>query len=103
MSIDIIENDLSTINTKNTLKNFTINKKTQSKNFFDHMSETLTNISTNQQNTENKIKNYQLNKSNNSLNDIMIDLQKSSIAIQLLVQIRNKLISSYQEIMNMQI
>lgn len=36
-----------------------------------------------------------------SLSDAMIALQKSGIALQQTVQVRNKLVSAYQEIMNM--
>jgi flagellar hook-basal body complex protein FliE len=36
-----------------------------------------------------------------SLSDAMLSLQKSSIALQQTVQVRNKLVSAYQEIMNM--
>ncbi|XRX43154.1 MAG: flagellar hook-basal body complex protein FliE [Buchnera aphidicola (Tetraneura sorini)] len=43
-----------------------------------------------------------LNKINDiSLPKIMIDLQQSSLSLQLAVQIRNKLVSAYHEIMNM--
>ncbi|YCI29260.1 flagellar hook-basal body complex protein FliE [Erwinia sp. PK3-005] len=35
------------------------------------------------------------------LNDVMVSMQKSSIALNLGVQVRNKLVSAYQEIMNM--
>jgi flagellar hook-basal body complex protein FliE len=38
-----------------------------------------------------------------SLSDVMISMQKSSIAFQTTVQVRNKLVSAYHEIMNMQI
>jgi flagellar hook-basal body complex protein FliE len=38
-----------------------------------------------------------------SLSDTMIAMQKSSIAFQTTVQVRNKLISAYHDIMNMQI
>jgi flagellar hook-basal body complex protein FliE len=36
-----------------------------------------------------------------SLSDAMISMQKSSIALQQTIQVRNKLVSAYQEIMNM--
>lgn len=36
-----------------------------------------------------------------SLSDAMISMQKSSIALQQTVQVRNKLVAAYQEIMNM--
>lgn len=38
-----------------------------------------------------------------NLSDMMISLQKASISFQTTVQVRNKLVSAYQEIMNMQI
>ncbi|WP_312518034.1 flagellar hook-basal body complex protein FliE [Massilia sp.] len=38
-----------------------------------------------------------------SLSDTMIAMQKSSIAFQATVQVRNKLVSAYHDIMNMQV
>ncbi|EPF16399.1 MULTISPECIES: flagellar hook-basal body complex protein FliE [Cedecea] len=38
-----------------------------------------------------------------ALNDVMVDLQKSSVSLAMGVQVRNKLVSAYQEIMNMQV
>jgi len=36
-----------------------------------------------------------------SLNDVMIDTQKASMALQATVQVRNRLVAAYQEIANM--
>jgi flagellar hook-basal body complex protein FliE len=38
-----------------------------------------------------------------SLSDVMISMQKASISFQTTVQVRNKLVSAYHDIMNMQI
>lgn len=38
-----------------------------------------------------------------SLSDVMINSQKASIAFQATVQVRNKLVSAYHDIMNMQV
>jgi len=38
-----------------------------------------------------------------SLSDVMISMQKASIGFQATVQARNKLVSAYHEIMNMQV
>ena len=38
-----------------------------------------------------------------SLSDVMISMQKANISFQTTVQVRNKLISAYHDIMNMQI
>lgn len=37
------------------------------------------------------------------LQDVMVSLQKASLSFQTMVQVRNKLVSAYQEIMNMQV
>jgi len=44
---------------------------------------------------------FEMGDSTVSLSDAMIALQKSSIALQTTVQVRNKLVSAYQEIMAM--
>jgi flagellar hook-basal body complex protein FliE len=37
------------------------------------------------------------------LQDVVLSLQKASLSFQTMVQVRNKLVSAYQEIMNMQV
>lgn len=36
-----------------------------------------------------------------SLNDVMIDLQKANVAFQTGIQVRNRMVAAYQEIMNL--
>lgn len=38
-----------------------------------------------------------------ALNDVMTDLQKASVSMQMGIQVRNKLMSAYQEVMSMQV
>ena len=38
-----------------------------------------------------------------ALNDVMVDLQKSSVSLAMGIQVRNKLVAAYQEVMNMQV
>lgn len=38
-----------------------------------------------------------------NLQDVMVNLQKASLSFQQMVQVRNKLVNAYQEIMNMQV
>jgi flagellar hook-basal body complex protein FliE len=44
---------------------------------------------------------FEMGDSSVSLSDAMISMQKSTIAFQQTIQVRNKLVSAYQEIMNM--
>ncbi|MEX9251193.1 flagellar hook-basal body complex protein FliE [Pseudenterobacter timonensis] len=38
-----------------------------------------------------------------ALNDVMADLQKASVSLQMGLQVRNKLVAAYQEVMGMQV
>lgn len=38
-----------------------------------------------------------------ALNDVMTDMQKASVSMQMGIQVRNKLMSAYQEVMSMQV
>lgn len=46
---------------------------------------------------------FELGKSNANLQDVMLSMQKASISFQAMVQVRNKLVSAYQDIMNMSV
>lgn len=46
---------------------------------------------------------FELGKPGINLNDVMIDMQKSSVSMQMGIQVRNKLVSAYTDIMNMQV
>lgn len=37
------------------------------------------------------------------LNDVMVDMQKSSVASEMGLQVRNRLVTAYKDIMNMQV
>ncbi|EPC04525.1 flagellar hook-basal body protein FliE [Litchfieldella anticariensis FP35 = DSM 16096] len=38
-----------------------------------------------------------------ALNDVMVDAQKASVAFQMGVQVRNRLVTAYKDVMNMQV
>lgn len=46
---------------------------------------------------------FELGVSGTNLNDVMISVQKANLSFQQLVQVRNKLVSAYHDIMNMQV
>ncbi len=50
---------------------------------------------------QNMAQRFEMGDTTVSLSDAMIALQKSSIAFQQTVQVRNKLVQAYQDIMNM--
>ena len=46
---------------------------------------------------------YEIGDSSVDLPDVMISMQKASLAFEATVEVRNKLLSAYQEVMNMQV
>lgn len=46
---------------------------------------------------------FAMGNDNVSLSDVMISMQKANIAFQTTLQVRNKLVSAYNDIMNMQV
>jgi flagellar hook-basal body complex protein FliE len=46
---------------------------------------------------------FELGDPNANLQDVVLSLQKASVSFQTMVQVRNKLVSAYQEIMSMQV
>ncbi len=54
-----------------------------------------------QQTAETKAANFAAGSKEENLHDVMISLQKASISFQEMVQVRNKLVTAYNDIMNM--
>ena len=46
---------------------------------------------------------FQMGDPNVQVSEVMVAMQKSNVSFQAMLQVRNKLVSAYQEIMNMQV
>ncbi|KFI08710.1 flagellar hook-basal body complex protein FliE [Massilia sp. BSC265] len=71
--------------------------------FADALKTSLQQVSNTQKHAEELGKRFAMGDDTVSLSDTMIAMQKSSIAFQGTVQVRNKLVSAYHDIMNMQV
>lgn len=71
--------------------------------FSDAFQDSLRKVNGAQQNAAAKNQAYQLGDPNVSLNEVMVDMQKASLGFQMTVQVRNKLVSAYKDIMSMQV
>ncbi len=69
--------------------------------FANAMTEALGNVNDLQSQSSQLQTRFEMGDRSVSLSDVMIASQKSSIAFQATVQVRNKLVESYKEIMNM--
>ena len=61
----------------------------------------LDNISTAQTKAYGQAEDFELGKPGIALNDVMVDLQKANVAFQTGLQVRNRLVAAYQEVMNL--
>lgn len=69
--------------------------------FGDHLISAVNEINTTRVNSAKKVEDFTLGKADISLNDVMVDMQKASLSLQMGIQVRNKLVAAYQEIMSM--
>ena len=60
-------------------------------------------VSQTQQQAEAMAANFAAGNNSENLHEVMLALQKASLSFQEMVQVRNKLVSAYQDVMNMQI
>ncbi|MFC0402626.1 flagellar hook-basal body complex protein FliE [Paraburkholderia rhizosphaerae] len=63
----------------------------------------LDKVSNDQMAADNEAKAFEVGAPNVSLNDVMIDGQKAGIGFQFALQVRNKLVTAYNDIMQMQV
>jgi flagellar hook-basal body complex protein FliE len=56
-----------------------------------------------QQSAQQMTQEFASGNSNVNLQDVMVNLQKANLSFQQMVQVRNKLVSAYHDIMNMQV
>jgi flagellar hook-basal body complex protein FliE len=80
-----------------------INQGTSKVNFSDALKASLNQVNKVQVEAEQLGKSFAMGDDSVSLSDVMIAGQKANISFQATVQVRNKLVSAYHDIMNMQV
>ena len=71
--------------------------------FGDAMTEALKSVSASQNEATQMQREVQLDNPNVSLEDTMVSIQKAQIGFSAVLQVRNRLVSAYTDIMNMQV
>lgn len=71
--------------------------------FSQALKASLDNVNQAQKSAAQLGKNFVMGDDSVSLSDVMIASQKANISFQATIQVRNKLVSAYQDIMNMQV
>ena len=71
--------------------------------FGEVLKQAVNAVNDNQQQASRLAEAFQKGDPNVQMAEVMIALQKSNVSFQAMVEVRNRLVSAYQEIMNMQI
>ncbi len=73
----------------------------QKSNFGDMMSSAINKVNDQQQEAKVMATAFERGDPNVDLTQVMISMQKSSISFQAMTQVRNRMVSAYEDIMNM--
>ncbi len=71
--------------------------------FSNLLENAINSVNTNQSQANELATAMQSGDPNVQMSEVMVSLQKANISFQAMVEVRNRLVSAYQEIMNMQI
>ncbi len=79
------------------------NIKTGSADFSNLLKSSIEKVNDVQKNAGEMATRFEMGDKNVDLTEVMVNLQKANVSFQAMTQVRNRLVTAYQEIMNMQI
>ncbi|MHB0775318.1 flagellar hook-basal body complex protein FliE [Halomonas sp. WWR20] len=71
--------------------------------FANELQASISRINQLQKSADAKAKAFEAGEPDVALNDVMVDMQKASVAFQMGLQVRNRLVTAYKDVMNMQV
>lgn len=71
--------------------------------FSDLLKDSIDKVSDIQKNAGEMATRFEMGDKDVDITEVMVNLQKASVSFQAMTQVRNRLVTAYQEIMNMQI
>lgn len=71
--------------------------------FADLLKQSIDKVNETQMDAKKLAEAFQQGDPNIQMSEVMVAMQKSSVSFQAMLQVRNKLVTAYQEIMNMQV
>ena len=106
MAIDTrnLEQMLSELRATSTVapgKSISSTQSAEGADFGQALKTAIDQVNSAQQQAQQMTQDFVAGQENVNLQDVMINLQKASLSFQQMVQVRNKLVSAYQDVMNM--
>jgi flagellar hook-basal body complex protein FliE len=77
--------------------------QTSQDTFSNMLKSAVDTVHSNQQQASKLTEAFQNGDPNVQMSEVMVSLQKANVSFQAMVEVRNRLVSAYQEIMNMQV
>lgn len=74
-----------------------------SADFAGMLKDAVEGVNAAQQGADKLAQAFQLGEPEANIQDVMVSLQKANLSFQTMVQVRNKLVAAYQDVMNMQV
>ncbi len=84
-------------------KNVELNATSSSTGFSDLLKHSINEVNTQQSTAKNLATSFEQGAKNVELSDVMISMQKANVSFQAMLEVRNKLVNAYKDIMNMQV
>lgn len=72
-------------------------------NFGEVLKNSINQVNDTQQKSAQMAKAFELGTSDVNLHDVMVQMAKANISFQTMIQVRNRLVSAYHDMMNMQV
>ena len=102
MAINSVSMAIPTISTESTKMNLTVTSAEAQQTFANSLKEAISKVN-NQQIQSDLMTEKLINGGNVELHEVMIASQKASITLNATMEVRNKVIEAYQEIMRMSV
>jgi flagellar hook-basal body complex protein FliE len=103
MAIDALHSTLQSLQSVASMASGVENKAVSdgANGFAGELQQSLRRVNKLQIDSQTNVKAFQAGDSGLTLNDVMIDMQKASLATNMATQVRNKLVGAYKDIMAM--
>ncbi len=102
-NIDLMVNQLRAVAAQATVAPASLPDAAPSQDFASMLKSAIDEVNGAQMDAKQMTRQFEAGDPEVNLQDVVLSLQKASLSFQTMVQVRNKLVTAYQEVMNMQV
>lgn len=102
-NIDLMVNQLRAVAAQAAVAPAPLSAEASTHDFASMLKSAIDEVNGAQMDAKQLTRQFESGDSDANLQDVVLSLQKASLSFQTMVQVRNKLVTAYQEVMNMQV